>query len=116
MYCLEGTAMRKTENTGYRYDLVSKHRKLLMGCAIIGVLLCHWKTALSSQGIGGNYLAQILNHFGVEGLEIFMFVSGFGLYYSQKKAQTELRGVPEKTSHANSSGLSGYWWNYLDHN
>lgn len=77
--------MGKKGTAAYRYDLVSKYRAMLMGCAIVGVILCHWKLTMTEHNLRPNHLAIILNHFGAVGLEVFMFVSGFGLYYSYKK-------------------------------
>ena len=77
--------MGKKNTAAYRYDLVSKYRAMLMGLAIVGVILCHWKLTMSDHGVRPNHLSIILNHFGAVGLELFMFVSGFGLYYSYQK-------------------------------
>ncbi len=64
--------------------LVSKHRNELKGFAILWVV-CFHASAIFSQG--GSLIAQM----GYGGVEIFFFLSGFGLYHSLSKS-SELSG------------------------
>lgn len=64
-------------------ELIAKHRTLLMGIAIILVVLYHltcWTTI--------RYL-RVFTRYGYIGVDIFMFLSGFGLYYSYKKSDLQ---------------------------
>ena len=66
------------------YDLISKYRQTLMGFAILLIMFCHMDVAQGHNGMEVTTLSGILHIFTV-GVDIFMFLSGFGLYYSFKK-------------------------------
>jgi peptidoglycan/LPS O-acetylase OafA/YrhL len=55
-----------------------------MGFAIILVMFCHMDVALDHNGIVTTFLARTL-HFFTVGVDIFLFLSGVGLYYSYTK-------------------------------
>lgn len=59
------------------FDLISKYRTQLMGLAILWVMFYHSPLSLISYPI----LSQFKN-MGYGGVDIFMFLSGFGIYYS----------------------------------
>ena len=59
---------------------VSKARSMLMGLAMIAILLFH------QEFIKGNPILDFFNHFGHWGVQIFLFVSGFGIYYALTKS------------------------------
>ena len=69
-----------------KISLLSKHRNALMGIAILWVMLYHlydYTDALPSlvRGIIG---------IGYGGVDMFLFLSGFGLYYSLSKKNSSL--------------------------
>lgn len=66
---------------GFDLALVSKYRSVLMGVAIIAITFCHVDLAQNRHGIPITQLAQDL-HLLIVGVDIFMFLSGFGIYYS----------------------------------
>lgn len=74
--------MMNREKPGY--ELISIYRSELMGFAILLIMFCHLDTAQTHNGIEVSALARILHTFTV-GVDIFMFLSGFGLYYSYSK-------------------------------
>ena len=66
------------------YSLISKYRTVLMGLAIIMIMFCHMDVAQSHNDIPSTSLARALHLFTV-GVDIFLFLSGVGLYYSYTK-------------------------------
>lgn len=62
----------------YQLSDISTFRSELMGWAILWIMMLHF-TFTQIKPIG--FIAQ----YGFAGVEIFMFVSGFGLYYSLEK-------------------------------
>lgn len=62
------------------FDLskLSSYRTMLMGAAAILIILCH---AAASRVLMPNWLSYLLN-FGNYGVDIFLFLSGLGCYYS----------------------------------
>ena len=69
---------------GARFDLISKYRAVLMGVAILAILFCHVDVALKHNELSVTRMGHILHIFTV-GVDIFMFLSGFGLFYSCRK-------------------------------
>lgn len=63
------------------YSQLSRHRSELMGLAIIGILFCHFKECLLIHQKTIPLYADILSR-GICGVDIFMILSGVGLYYS----------------------------------
>ena len=66
------------------YSLISKYRAVLMGLAIILVMFCHLDVAQDHNNIAATPLARALHVFTVS-VDIFLFLSGVGLYYSYSK-------------------------------
>lgn len=65
------------------FKIFSKYRVQLMGLSIIGVCLLH---VFTWAGIEGNLIAKLLKPFArIAFTEGFLFLSGFGLYYSFSK-------------------------------
>ena len=77
------------------WNLVSKYRTELMGIAAIFILICH---VVQKDAQGREYCYALLNNYGGIsyvlsiffnqldiGVDIFLFVSGVGLYYSYEK-------------------------------
>jgi len=62
------------------YSILSDHRTLLMGFAIIIVMLYH-----ATLKIDNSYLLNFIKNTGNCGVDIFFFVSGIGMYFSFKK-------------------------------
>lgn len=60
-------------------DIISKNRKFIMGIAIIWVALYHIPSHTALP------IVHFLQDIGYGGVDIFIFVSGFGIYYSLKK-------------------------------
>lgn len=68
------------------YDIFSKNRALLMGLASISVLLFHYTDDARNYKYGFDGLIRFYNNFvSSSGVEVFLFLSGIGLYYSWKK-------------------------------
>ena len=66
---------------GYNVGLLSRYRSTLMGLAIIMILLCHAR-------MDGAQLPDIilsLLSLGNWGVDIFLLVSGIGMFYSIQK-------------------------------
>lgn len=62
----------------FNYTDISKYRSELMGWAIVWIMMLHFRF-IHIKPLG--FVAQ----YGFAGVEIFMLVSGFGLYYSLDK-------------------------------
>lgn len=71
-------------------NLLSKYRSQLMGLAIIWIILFH-----SNLDVSYFKIFDLIKSIGNAGVDIFMFVSGFGIYYSLSK------GVSIKTFYKN---------------
>lgn len=65
------------------WSIVSKYRNELFGIATVLVMLTH-STSYVWNGAAGKILLKIFNQ-GSMGVDIFLFLSGMGLYYSLKK-------------------------------
>ena len=76
--------MKNDERPGY--GLVSKYRAELMGFAILMIMFCHLDVAQSHNGFDVSFLGKVLHTFTV-GVDVFMFLSGLGLYYSYSSKQ-----------------------------
>ena len=70
------------EEKNFEWSVVSQFRSEIMGVAIILVLLCHCSGF--SWGMFQPYVKE-LAHLGACGVDIFLFVSGYGLFFSMKK-------------------------------
>jgi len=68
-------------------SIFSKHRVELLGVAAVWVIVCH----LYIEHYVANSVVSFFCGIGNSGVDIFLFLSGFGLYYSsQKKKQTKI--------------------------
>ena len=70
------------------WNLLSKYRGELFGFSIISIIIFHYFEDLNAVGVSG--AAKLLTKayiwlIGSIGVEIFIFLSGFGLYYSLRK-------------------------------
>ena len=82
----------------YDYGLLSKYRSIIMGCAIVGITLCHLDTAQKHNGVDVTLVAAIL-HLLTVGVDVFMLYSGLGLYYSfSKRKQTYWEYLSKRVS------------------
>lgn len=77
------------------YSLISKYRALLMGIAILFIMFCHLDVSQGHNGVPTTSLARALHVFTV-GVDMFLFLSGVGLYYSYTK-RTQSYGEFEKS-------------------
>lgn len=69
------------------FKLISKHRKSIMGLAAIFILIFHgWNIRFSNVFILGN-IEGFLKTYGYLGVDIFLFLSGYGLYYSMENGK-----------------------------
>ena len=68
-------------------SLISKYRSVLMGIAIAMIMFCHFDVAQLHHDIPVNFIARTFHTFTV-GVDIFLFLSGVGLYYSFTKKKT----------------------------
>ena len=67
----------------YGFSVLSRFRQELMGIAILGVCLLH---AFDWAGIGDSVISKAISPFArIAFTEGFLFLSGFGLYYSFSK-------------------------------
>ncbi|MDL2243392.1 acyltransferase [Bacteroidales bacterium OttesenSCG-928-J19] len=69
-------------------SLISRYRTPLMGFAILWVVFFHLPYELSS---GVPSFVKSIKSIGYGGVDIFLFLSGFGLYYSLSKNDFNLR-------------------------
>ncbi len=66
----------------YDYSKISKCRTYLMGIGIIGVMLAHYSAWANIQGTPSYFCKPFIGLVFTEG---FLFLSGFGLFYSFSK-------------------------------
>lgn len=59
--------------------LLSKHRSAIMGFAILWIMLFHLQVSIDFIPL------KVIKKLGYGGVDIFLFLSGFGLYYSCSK-------------------------------
>lgn len=67
------------------YSLLSRYRSQLFGISIIGIMIFHYFENVLNMTKGGitREIAYITNQFfGSIGVEVFLFLSGLGLYFS----------------------------------
>lgn len=63
------------------YNCIGKHRTELMGFAMIVIMFFHMNFSVPSQfGI-----LSFIKQTGYGGVDIFLFLSGYGIYHSLKK-------------------------------
>ena len=68
------------------WNLVSKYRTELMGCSILGIILFHWYENCMIHGKSINFILHLFS-LGNRFVEVFLILSGMGLYYSFKKQE-----------------------------
>ncbi len=73
--------------SSYPFSLISKYRSELMGIACIFISPCHFSNALKEHDKTVSLFAKILEHLHSD-VDVFMFLSGFGLFYSYQKRRT----------------------------
>ena len=87
------------------WGLVSKYRSQLFGFAILWIMCMHSRefTPLLDDAILSQYILYdgIILVGGV-GVDIFLFLSGVGLYYAQEKGPTLGSSTPSATSACSS--------------
>lgn len=66
-------------------NLLSKHRSLIMGIAMMMVMLYH-------QPFSTFPGSALIHRYGMLGVDIFLFLSGFGIYFSLAKSQDKSIG------------------------
>lgn len=71
-----------------RLERISKHRQFVYGFAALWVMLFHFSTRIPPMGI--LVPLRFIQDKGPGGVDIFVLLSGFGLYYSMKKSPTVL--------------------------
>lgn len=76
--CMGISVMRKVD-----FLLLSRYRTQLMGIAALFIILCH---ANSYRVLLPSVIEKVLN-FGNIGVDMFLFLSGFGCYYSLKNSK-----------------------------
>ena len=70
----------------FKYSNISKYRGMLMGIAAISIILFHFSNECKAANL--HYYPWnefILNFISSSGVDIFLILSGYGLYYSFKK-------------------------------
>jgi hypothetical protein len=65
---------------------LSKYRTELMGVAAISIIFCH---AIAAKVLMPNILIRVLNY-GNLGVDLFLFLSGIGMFYSLRGGHTTL--------------------------
>lgn len=68
------------------YELLSKYRGVLMGVQILLIMAFHYTEDLSNAVDHFNGPAQVFyDYIGSSGVDMFLMISGLGLYYSWKR-------------------------------
>ena len=67
-----------------KLELISKYRTHIMGAAMMWIMFFH------SPYYDGGEAVQFLHRIGFYGVDIFLLVSGLGLYYSMRKSKNVL--------------------------
>ncbi len=60
-------------------NIISGNKVYIMGCAMIAIMLTH------QPFFFGNYFVDFFHMYGLWGVELFLFVSGFGMVFSLRK-------------------------------
>lgn len=69
-------------------QLISKHRSLLMGVGIIFIMLYHSRS-FSTLDYASIPVLNFISQISYGGVDVFLFLSGFGLYYSSLKNESK---------------------------
>lgn len=69
------------------YDMISKHRNIVYAVSIISVLYFHFLCIQKGAGIQLNWINRVYDRYVSSiGVEMFVFLSGMGLYRSMSKS------------------------------
>lgn len=77
----------------FKLNDIGKYRQEIFGIAIISVIIFHYFEGLyKAYGVGliRSFAGLILGTIGSVGVDIFIFLSGYGIYYSLKKNQSRV--------------------------
>lgn len=78
--------MEQVKKEKISFACISKYRTFLMGLAILSILVFHYTEDCVNNSHNLNTLiVNYKNYIGSGGVDVFLFLSGFGLYYSFKK-------------------------------
>ena len=86
--------MNKSSSISVNWYLLSKYRKELFGLSIISIMIFHFFEDIQNSDTTGAVvrIASLYNSFiGSIGVEIFIFLSGVGLYFSLNKNDSVLK-------------------------
>lgn len=72
--------MNRTERSEFSWKILSSYRSQIMGIAIIWIMFFHWPELFRSIP-----LVSFIMKRGMTGVEMFLLVSGIGLFYSMTK-------------------------------
>ena len=76
----------KTGRAPLTYDLISKYRGALMGLTILGIMFFHFTEDCRNYDVKFHGLIKYYYTFiGSSGVDVFLALSGFGLFYSMKR-------------------------------
>ena len=68
------------------FNIFSKYREVLMGMAILSILVFHYTEDCYVSNINYNGIVRLYKtYIGSSGVDIFLLLSGLGLYYSFSK-------------------------------
>lgn len=71
------------------FKLISKYRKSIMGIAALMILIFHgWDIRFSAVPVLGSF-EGFLKQNGYLGVDVFLFLSGYGLFYSMEKGNVK---------------------------
>lgn len=78
--------MKNKKETKLTFEIISKYRTLLMGIAIITIIIFHFvEDCYNANYHYEGFIRLYKIVIGSSGVDIFLLLSGFGLYYSFKK-------------------------------
>ncbi|WP_259298469.1 hypothetical protein [Bifidobacterium bifidum] len=76
------------------YELLSKYRGVLMGVQILLIMAFHYTEDLSNAADHFNGPAQVFyDYIGSSGVDMFLMISGLGLYYRGSATRTRGRST-----------------------
>lgn len=78
--------MCNTEKIKPSYSIISKYRQVLMGISILAIILFHFAEDRCTNNYHANFLLTcVYKLIGSSNVDIFLILSGLGLFYSFKK-------------------------------
>lgn len=78
--------MSERENGLNLFAKLGRYRNAIMGIAILWVMVCHSKLTFSSLPVLSS-AARFVKSNGFGGVDIFLFLSGYGLYHSLSRSE-----------------------------